>query len=133
MKPIDKKTVWWKPVILGVGLTALIGVAGYLTTSFMKSGEVKANEAVWKSNVTTKLESLEIRQNTTDIDIKDFKETMIEYAQRQEKMYIEVKDNQRLQTKILEKIDKKVGVAGDLIEELKDRETAKEEVILNHR
>lgn len=62
------------------------------------------------------------RDNEQDLVIKDFKETMIEYAQRQERMYLQVQDEQRLTRKILEKMDRKVGVANDLIEELKEKQ-----------
>lgn len=134
----ERKELYIKVIQISVPVICLLIMFGW--TSIKGWGSNKAQDAVDKQMLCHKLDSIckdgidkDIRDNTQEINIKDFKETMVEYAQRQEIMYLEVKDNQRLQTKILAKMDKKLNVASDLIEELKDKETAKEEVRTNNQ
>lgn len=138
IKDIQKKKEFWKWVIqVSIPVITLLIMFGY--TSIRGWGSNKAQDALDKQSLCYKLDSIckngvekDIRDNTQDIEMKDFKETMTDYAQRQEKMYLEVKNNQRTLVNAVEKVCIKVGVATDLIEELKERETAKERVINNN-
>jgi hypothetical protein len=124
----ERKPFDWKWFIgISVPVVALLIAFGWNT---IKSwGSNKADEALMNERICHKIDSMCIdgiekqkQINEINIEIDDFKQTMLEYAERQDKMYNEVKEDQRLQKKILKKMDAKLNVAGDLIQELTDKQ-----------
>ena len=127
-KQAEKKAFDWKWMLswLTPIVIALIAFVYALSQRTMQSNTEDAVNSKMLIHCVDSIKKAGVekdkRDNEQDLVIKDFKETMIEYAQRQERMYLQVQDEQRLTRKILEKMDRKVGAANDLIEELKEKQ-----------
>jgi len=118
----------WKWLI-GISVPVIVLLIAFGWNTIKSWGNDKAYNALNNERLCHKVDSIcsdgiekQKQINEINIEIDDFKETMLDYAERQTRMYKEVKENQRLQNKILKKIDGKINVAGDLIQELTDKQ-----------
>jgi hypothetical protein len=118
----------WKWLI-GISVPVIVLLIAFGWNTIKSWGNDKAYNALSNERLCHKVDSIcsdgiekQKQINEINIEIDDFKETMLDYAERQTRMYKEVKENQRLQNKILKKIDGKINVAGDLIQELTDKQ-----------
>jgi len=123
-----KKGFDWKWLI-GISVPVIVLLIAFGWNTIKSWGNDKAYNALNNERLCHKVDSIcsdgiekQKQINEINIEIDDFKETMLDYAERQTRMYKEVKENQRLQNKILKKIDGKINVAGDLIQELTDKQ-----------
>ena len=118
----------WKWLI-GISVPVIVLLIAFGWNTIKSWGSNKAQDALSNERLCHKVDSIckdgvnkQKQINEINIEIDDFKETMLDYAERQTKMYLDVKESQRLQTKIIKKMDAKVNVAGDLIQELTDKQ-----------
>ena len=123
-----KKGFDWKWLI-GISVPVIVLLIAFGWNTIKSRGNDKAYNALSNERLCHKVDSIysdgiekQKQINEINIEIDDFKETMMDYAERQTKMYNEVKENQRLQTKILKKMNAKSNVAEDLIQELIDKQ-----------
>jgi len=123
-----KKGIDWKWLV-GISMPVIIVTVAFGWNSIKSWGSNKADEALNNQRLCHKVDSIcsdgidkQKQINEINIEIDDFKETVVDYIERQEKRDIRQQEDVRLLIKIADKTNKKVGAATDLIEEIKDKQ-----------
>jgi len=138
-----KKSDITRKDVIGWSIVVIIALSSFVWSGINTWGTGKINAAIERADIKHRLDSLckdgikkDIRDNTQDIAMKDFQQTVLEYIDKQDKRDAMqqsdtklIKDDIRLLIKIADKTDKRVGAANDLIEELKERQEARDILI----
>lgn len=119
--------------IIGWSLVIIIALSGFIWGAVKTWGANKVDTAIERAEIKHRLDSLcqdgikkDIRDNTQDIAQKDFQQTVLEYIDKQDKRDARQSEDQRTMIRIMDKVCNEIGVAKDLIEDLEDRQEAKD-------